>query len=114
MSTQWFYLQQWRNKERQRQQQKREPLTAQDVFIQMDIKDEINSKAIRLKEQEMSTLRFSDGITVTTEGPLRTLRLKDGYYVVGEGMLMPVESRAEAQEVIAEFTAKRLVKPIKE
>ena len=110
---QWFYLQQWRAKERRRQQAKKEQLTAQDIFIQMDIKDEINKKAIRLKEYEMSTLRFSDGITVKTEGPLRALRLRDGYYVVGEGMMIPVESREEAREVIAEFAAKRLVKPEK-
>ena len=49
-------------------------------------------------------LRFNDGVTIDTSGPLRTLRLRDGYYVVGEGMCIPVESREEAQELIREIS----------
>lgn len=46
-------------------------------------------------------LRFSDGITIDTRGPLRPLKLHDGWYVVGEGSLMPVESLEEAREIIS-------------
>ena len=51
----------------------------------------------------MSKLRFSDGVTIDTSGPLRTLRLKDGYYVVGQGMCIPVDSREEAVDYIKEL-----------
>ena len=47
-------------------------------------------------------LRFSDGISIDTRGPLRPLKLHDGWYVVGEGTLMPVETLQEALEYIAE------------
>tara|TARA_Y100001973_G_C5189580_1_gene330063 strand:- start:1420 stop:1596 length:177 start_codon:yes stop_codon:yes gene_type:complete len=50
----------------------------------------------------MSKLRFSDGVTIDTSGPLRVLRLTDGYYVVGEGMSIPVNSREEALKYIKE------------
>ena len=53
---------------------------------------------------KMSTLRFNDGITIKTDGPLRMLRLKDGYYVVGNGMSIPVKDREEAKEIIEEMT----------
>lgn len=45
-------------------------------------------------------LRFSDGISIDTRGPLRPLKLHDGWYVVGEGFLISVESLQEAEEVI--------------
>jgi len=45
-------------------------------------------------------LRFSDGISIDTRGPLRPLKLKDGWYVVGGGTLIPVETLEEALEVI--------------
>lgn len=48
-------------------------------------------------------LRFSDGITIDTRGPLRPLKLHDGWYVVGEGSLMPVESFEEAEKIIQEM-----------
>ena len=46
-------------------------------------------------------LRFSDGVNIKTDGPLRILHLKDGYYVVGEGYCIPVDSRAEGEKEIA-------------
>ena len=49
-------------------------------------------------------LRFNDGVNVDTSGPLRVIRLRDGYYVVGNGMMIPVEDRKEANEVISEMT----------
>ena len=50
----------------------------------------------------MSTLHFSDGVSINTTGKLRVLHLADGYYVVGEGMLMPVRDEKEAVEFIKE------------
>jgi hypothetical protein len=49
----------------------------------------------------MSLLKFSDGVTIDTSGPLRTLELSDGFYVVGQGMLIPVDSQEQALEIIS-------------
>lgn len=48
----------------------------------------------------MSTLKFSDGVSIDTSGPLRVLELSDGFYVTGCGILIPVESEEKALEVI--------------
>ena len=48
----------------------------------------------------MSILKFSDGISIDTSGPLRVLELSDGFYVTGCGFLIPVESEEKALEVI--------------
>jgi len=48
-------------------------------------------------------MRFSDGMTFDTSGPLRLTRRRDGWYVVGEGMLLPVDSPAEGREIIADM-----------
>jgi hypothetical protein len=45
-------------------------------------------------------MKFSDGVEVDTSGKLRMLKLSDGLYVVGRGMLIPVNSYAEANEII--------------
>ncbi len=45
-------------------------------------------------------LNFSDGVSIDTSGKLRMLRLSDGLYVVGEGMSIPVNSEAEALQII--------------
>jgi len=44
-------------------------------------------------------LRFSDGVTIDTSGPLRKLVLRDGIYLVGEGYLIPVKDEAEYQQI---------------
>jgi len=51
----------------------------------------------------MPILRFNDGVTFDTSGPLRVTRRRDGYYVVGKGMLIPVDSREEGKQVIKEM-----------
>ena len=51
----------------------------------------------------MTTLRFNDGVSIETSGPLRIVLLKDGYYIVGEGYLIPVDSRAEGEQTIAKM-----------
>ena len=45
-------------------------------------------------------LRFNDGVTIRTEGPLRVTRKNDGYYVVGRGMSIPVSDRDEGSDLI--------------
>lgn len=50
----------------------------------------------------MSRLRFSDGVELDTNGPLRVERRRDGFYVLGNGMSIPVESREEGASIIAE------------
>lgn len=52
----------------------------------------------------MGTLRFTDGMTIHTNGPLRVTHKSDGYYVVGEGTCCPVDSRAEGEDMIKELT----------
>jgi len=47
-----------------------------------------------------SILRFSDGVSIDTSGPIRMLDLEDGLYVVGGGKLIPVNSEKEANEII--------------
>lgn len=38
-------------------------------------------------------MKFSDGMEVETDGPLRTIEKTDGWSVVGERMLNPVKSK---------------------
>ena len=45
-------------------------------------------------------LKFNDGVTIETGGPLRTLHLEDGWYVVGNGFCIPVASEGEADETV--------------
>ena len=53
----------------------------------------------------ITMLRFSDGITIDTSGPPRTLTLWDGHYVVGAGQLIPVKSLEEAEVIISNMHA---------
>ena len=48
----------------------------------------------------MGILRFSDGVQINTNGPIRSLELHDGWYVVGNGMCIPVKDEKEANELI--------------
>jgi hypothetical protein len=52
-------------------------------------------------------LRFSDGVNIKTDGPLRIIHLKDGYYVVGEGFCIPVDNYREGEETIADMKKRR-------
>jgi hypothetical protein len=45
-------------------------------------------------------LKFSDGITIDTEGEPRVLQLSDGYYAVGKGILIPVENKEAAEFMV--------------
>ena len=46
-------------------------------------------------------LKFSDGETFDTSGPLRKEKRYDGWYVIGQGMLIPVKDEAEADKFIS-------------
>ena len=48
----------------------------------------------------MSNIKFNDGVEFNTSGKLRIEARRDGLYVVGNGMLVPVDSRKEAYEII--------------
>lgn len=54
----------------------------------------------------MRSIRFTDGVSFDTDGPLRLARRDDGWYVVGGGMLLPVASPDEGREIIAEMRAR--------
>ena len=55
----------------------------------------------------MSTLRFTDGMSFDTSGPLRLAVRPDGAYVIGEGMLVPVRDLAEGRQLIENITKTR-------
>ena len=55
----------------------------------------------------MSTLKFTDGIQIKTDGPLRKLKLDDGWYVTGQGFLIPVRDEQEADETINQLQAEK-------
>jgi hypothetical protein len=48
----------------------------------------------------MPELRFTDGVSFNTDGPLRVEVRHDGYYVVGGGTLMAVESKEDGEAFI--------------
>lgn len=48
----------------------------------------------------MSHLRFTDGMSFNTSGPLRLTVRSDGMYVVGNGMLVPVQDAREGRQLI--------------
>jgi hypothetical protein len=50
--------------------------------------------------QEVTQLKFSDGMVIHTHGPLRNVEFSDGWYVVGEGKLIPVCSEVEGVQII--------------
>ena len=49
------------------------------------------------------SIRFTDGMSFDTGGPLRIQRRRDGYYVVGQGMLCPVDSPEEGRKLIQQL-----------
>lgn len=51
----------------------------------------------------MSKLRFNDGVEFETSGPLHIERRFDGYYLVGQGMLLPCDSREDAERLLVEL-----------
>jgi hypothetical protein len=52
----------------------------------------------------MSILRFTDGESFDTSGPIRKEERYDGWYVMGGELLIPVASEEEADRVIKGLT----------
>ena len=52
----------------------------------------------------MSMLRFTDGESFDTSGPIRKEERYDGWYVIGDGKLIPVKDAKEADELIKLLT----------
>lgn len=52
----------------------------------------------------MSILRFTDGESFDTSGPIRKEERYDGWYVLGDGKMIPVKDEEEANKVIEGLT----------
>lgn len=50
------------------------------------------------------SLRFSDGTSFDTSGPMRVELRKDGYYAVGAGLLIPASSYEDAENLVKQFS----------
>ncbi len=50
--------------------------------------------------EDISQLKFSDGMVIHTHGELRCIEFSDGWYVLGEGMLIPVPNENEGKRVM--------------
>jgi len=50
--------------------------------------------------KEITFLKFSNGMIIHTNGPLKTIELADGFYVAGAGRLIPVDSEKEGTDLI--------------
>ena len=55
----------------------------------------------------MGTLRFNDGVTFNTDGPLRVEKRFDGFYVVGQGMMCPVDTYKEGTQWIQQMNERK-------
>jgi hypothetical protein len=66
------------------------------------LEDEMNMDEVELikNPQEVTQLKFSDGMVIHTHGPLRAVEFSYGWYVVGEGKLIPVSSEVEGFQII--------------
>ena len=49
-------------------------------------------------------MRFNDGMSFDTSGPLRITMKSDGFYVVGQGMLIPIRDAEEGRQLIEQFS----------
>ena len=59
-------------------------------------------------------IKFSDGMSFDTSGPMRITRRWDGYYVVGEGTLIPAEDAEAARVLLREMRAERTITRVEE
>ena len=53
--------------------------------------------------EEVSQLKFSDGMVIHTHGPMRVVEFSEGWYVVGEGKLISAKSDEEAKKRIEQL-----------
>lgn len=49
-------------------------------------------------------MRFNDGMSFDTSGPLRIVWKSDGFYVVGQNMLIPIRDADEGRRLIEQFS----------
>jgi hypothetical protein len=56
-------------------------------------------------------MKFSDGVEIEVDGPLRIITLHDGPYVVGQGMLCPVDSERDGNTLIKLMQSYKLKVP---
>jgi hypothetical protein len=54
----------------------------------------------------MSSIKFTDGMEIKTDGEYRVIRKSDGLYVVGHGMCIPVDNSEEAEELLENLKSK--------
>ncbi len=54
----------------------------------------------------MSSIKFTDGMEIKTDGEYRVTRKSDGLYVVGHGMCIPVDNSEEAEELLDKLKSK--------
>jgi len=52
-------------------------------------------------------MQFSDGMNFNTGGPIHMEDRPDGLYVVGGGMLIPVDTKDEAEMIIKSYTTRQ-------
>jgi len=64
-----------------------------DFTITAVLEGEMTLEEVELveKTQEVTQLKFSDGMIIHTHGPMRIVEFSDGWYVVGEGKMIPVK-----------------------
>jgi len=62
---------------------------------------------IYINKKQTDMLRFTDGETFDTSGPLRKEERYDGWYVLGQGMLIPVKDEEEADKFINSHREKK-------
>lgn len=53
------------------------------------------------------SIKFSDGLEIASDGPLRVIKKADGFYVIGEDLVCAVESREDGQRLIRELLTTR-------
>ena len=53
--------------------------------------------------QDVTQIKFTDGMVIHTHGQLRVVEFSDGFYVTGGGKLIPVKSRQEGEEIILQI-----------
>ena len=54
----------------------------------------------------MSSIKFTDGMEINTEGEYRVTRKSDCLYVVGHGICIPVDNSEEAEELLKKLKSK--------
>ena len=53
-----------------------------------------------------SSIKFTDGMEIQTDGEYRVTHKSDGLYVVGHGMCIPVDDAEEAEELLENLKSK--------